>query len=76
METMSISEFKTHCLAVLERVRTTGRPLVVTKRGRPIARITPPPADESTAAFGSMRTTIEVNGDLLEPVDVGWDAVS
>jgi prevent-host-death family protein len=39
METMAISQFKARCLAVLERVRKTGKPVLVTRFGKPIARI-------------------------------------
>jgi prevent-host-death family protein len=43
MHTMSISKFKATCLAVLERVRKTGEPLLITKHGVPIAQVLPAP---------------------------------
>lgn len=69
LESIAISEFKATCLAVLERVRRTGTPILVTRRGEPVAEIVPP----SAAAFGSgwlgaMRGSATVTGDLLEPV--------
>lgn len=42
VETMSISEFKATCLAVLDRVRRTRQPVLVTKRGVPVAEVMPP----------------------------------
>ena len=42
MDSMAISKFKATCLATLERVRKTGRPLRVTRFGKPIAEICPP----------------------------------
>lgn len=41
-DSVSISEFKATCLARLERVRRTGRRLLVTRRGEPIALVVPP----------------------------------
>lgn len=69
LETMSISEFKATCLAVLERVRRSGRPLLITKRGEPIAEIVPPsPSTSGTTWLGVMRGTARITGDLIAPV--------
>lgn len=69
VETMSISKFKATCLAALERVRKTGRPLLVTKRGVPVAQVVPPPKPERSreSAFGSMEGFVEVE-DIVEPL--------
>ena len=65
---MSISEFKATCLAVLERVRRTGRPLLITRRGEPIAEVIPPSLATSGATWlGAMRGTARITGDLVEP---------
>jgi len=67
-ETISISHFKATCLAVLERVRRTGMPIIVTKRGEPIARIDPPPLPEKEASWlGSFRTQGTIHGDVVSP---------
>ncbi len=67
IDSMSISEFKATCLAVLERVRRTGRPLLVTRRGEPIAEIGPPSLATSGASWmGAMRGTARISGDLVE----------
>ncbi|MFC1534121.1 type II toxin-antitoxin system Phd/YefM family antitoxin [Thermodesulfobacteriota bacterium] len=42
-EVLSISKFKATCLAVLDKVKRTGQPVLVTKHGEPIAIIEPPP---------------------------------
>ena len=39
---MAISKFKATCLAVLQRVKRTGKPVVVTRFGKPIAEVVPP----------------------------------
>ena len=67
---MAISHFKATCLAVLERVRKTGQPILVTKRGEPVAQVMPPPlpAPAEKSRFGRMRGEIEILGDIVEPL--------
>lgn len=78
IESMAISRFKATCLAVLERVRQTGQPLLVTKRGKPVAQILPPPAPEAAgeSRYGCMQGKIEFLGDVLEPLPAEeWEAL-
>lgn len=77
MDTLSISRFKATCLERLERVRQTGRPLLITKRGVPIAQVLPPPPTEAPASgFGIMAGTLVEHGDLIEPLDEQeWEAL-
>ena len=68
METMAISKFKATCLATLERVRRTGQPVRVTRFGRPVADIVAPsPEPPQHEWLGSLRGTIEIQGDILAP---------
>jgi prevent-host-death family protein len=67
-ETISISEFKATCLARLERVRRTGRRLLVTRRGQPVAEIIPPSvAPRSAGWLGSASGTGRIAGDVIAP---------
>ena len=68
MERIKISEFKASCLAVLARVEQTGEPVLVTRFGRPVAQVTPPPQASLEARLGSMRGQGAIIGDLIEPV--------
>jgi antitoxin (DNA-binding transcriptional repressor) of toxin-antitoxin stability system len=75
---MAISKFKATCLATLERVRRTGRPLRITRFGKPIAEIVPPSPDPPRPQWlGSLRGTLEIRGDILAPSSdlVNWDAL-
>ena len=65
-------EFKAKCLAVLDDVQRTGRVVVVTKRGRPVAQVVPLPAADSESLQGS----VLFEEDLLSPIDVEWDVRS
>ncbi len=67
---ISASEFKARCLALLDEVARTGETLVVTKRGRPVARLTP--LDTPKSLIGSVSWTDE--SDLLAPTGEVWEA--
>jgi prevent-host-death family protein len=68
METIAISKFKATCLGVLERVRKTRKPILVTRFGKPVAQIAPPPEPERpTHWIGSMAGTLQILGDIVAP---------
>ena len=77
MEKIAISEFKARCLAILEKVRKTGRPILVTRRGEPVAEIVPPsPAHSQERWLGSARGTGRITGDIVAPLPAGdWEAL-
>jgi prevent-host-death family protein len=67
-ETVAISEFKARCLALLERVRRTGQPLIVTRHGRPIAEVVPPSTHRSSVSWlGSAAGSARITGDIIAP---------
>ena len=63
-------EFKAKCLALLDEVAATGRPIVVTKRGRPVARLVP--VDDQDVP--SLRGSIVHEGDVVSPIGEHWNA--
>jgi prevent-host-death family protein len=67
-EVVAISKFKATCLAVLDRVKRTGRPVLVTRRGEPIATIAPPPETKRSAPWlGSFKLSGKIVGDIVSP---------
>jgi antitoxin (DNA-binding transcriptional repressor) of toxin-antitoxin stability system len=78
MDEMAISKFKATCLAALDRVRRTGRPLRVTRFGKPVADIMPP-SPETTGVnwLGAMRGTLDLRDDLIAPAaePKEWEAL-
>ena len=68
MQEIAISEFKAKCLAVIERVRSTKKPIRITRFGKPVAEVVPPTAIEDRAAWiGSMKGTMKITGDIVSP---------
>ena len=66
MKTMPAGEFKARCLSVMEQVKKYRTPVVITKKGRPVAKLIPadgPPAD----VFGCMAGTSRITGDVEAP---------
>ena len=68
MQKIAISEFKAKCLALLEQVRATKKPLRITRFGKPVAEVIPPTALEDRATWiGSMKDTMRITGDIVSP---------
>ena len=69
MEEISVSEFKAKCLAILERVSKTRKPIRVTRFGKPLAEVVAPsPVKERSDWMGSMKGQMEILGDIVSPV--------
>jgi len=78
MEEIAISEFKAKCLAILEEVRKTGKPIRITRHGKPVAEVVPATTVIDRAALmGSMRDSIEILGDIISPAsdEDEWEAL-
>ena len=70
---VAATEFKTHCLALLEEVRQTRQSLLVTRHGKPVVEISPympRSADQANPLKGS----ILFEGDVISPVKEKWDS--
>jgi prevent-host-death family protein len=72
MKEIPAAKFKEQCLALMDRVGPEG--LVITKRGRPVARLLPV-QENSAALIGALRERVTINGDLLS-TGVKWNAES
>ncbi len=71
--TIAAGEFKSKCLKLLDQVAEKRETLVITKRGKPVAQVTPIPAQENIV--GSMKGSVLWMGDIISPIDVEWDAM-
>jgi prevent-host-death family protein len=70
-KTLTATEFKAKCLKILEELDSRG--LVVTKRGRPIARVTPISGVSNHKFHGAMKGKIVIKGDILS-TGIKWHA--
>jgi len=68
---IAASEFKAKCLGLLDRVATTGETIIVTKRGRPVAQLSP--VDEPPSLLGSVTFLVD-DEELIKPILDPMDA--
>ena len=66
-------EFKAKCLKLLDEVQKQRRQIVITKRGKPVARLMPL-AEDLPDIFGRMKGTVEILGDIVSPTGEIWNA--
>jgi prevent-host-death family protein len=74
MKKIAAGEFKARCLTLMEDVRSTRQPLVITKRGKPVAKLVP--ADDDKDDFiGRLEGVIRIVGDIESPIEPGtWES--
>ena len=70
--TIGAGDFKAKCLRLLDAVAEQREALVITKRGKPVAKLVPMPADAEL--FGALAGSVRSEDDLVAPIDVEWDA--
>ncbi len=65
-------ELKTKCLQLLDDVAKNRTPLVITKHGKPVAKLVPMPPEKPL--FGAMAGSAHYESDIVSPIEVAWDA--
>jgi prevent-host-death family protein len=74
MDHIPAAQFKANCLRLMDEVARRRTPIVITKRGKPIAKLVPVD-DRPIDIFGRMAGTIRIVGDIISPIDdVEWTA--
>jgi prevent-host-death family protein len=76
MKKMPAGEFKSRCLTVMEDVRKTREPVVITKRGKPVAKLVP--AEKADTSFlGRLEGLVRITGDIESPIEPpeAWEAL-
>ena len=68
MQTIQASEFKAKCLALMDKVASTGEVWVVTKNGRPIAELRPYSGGRAGSPFG-LHQALQIIGDITSPLE-------
>jgi prevent-host-death family protein len=64
---VAAAEFKAKCLQVMDQVAKSKRPMIVTKRGKPMVRIVPVDEPMEDDVFGCLAEKFEIIGDIEEP---------
>lgn len=74
-QTIKASEFKARCLKLMDEVANSGEEIVITKNGKPVAKLAPY-RKRSESWFGRDRGKIRILGDVISPVEMEWEAES
>jgi prevent-host-death family protein len=74
MKSVTATQFKNRCLAILEDVERTRRAVLVTRHGKPVARIGPVTPEAGAPPGNPLKNSIEHEGDLVSPIDDAWNA--
>ena len=72
--TIAAGEFKTHCLRLMDEVKKQHRSFVITKRGKPIAKLVPVDEAEPPQVFGFLKGRARIDGDIVAPTGETWNA--
>ena len=73
---MTATEFKAKCLQLMDKVAETGESIQVTKRGKVVAELIPPrESKREYAKAGFAKGEMKIIGDIMEPIDVEWEAL-
>jgi prevent-host-death family protein len=69
-KTIPAGAFKARCLAIMDEVAAKRQAVVITKRGKPVAKLVPMEKEKDDNIFGFMKGkgTIEIKGDIVAPV--------
>jgi prevent-host-death family protein len=69
MKEMAAGKFKAECLAIMDEVQAKREPVLITKRGKPVAKLVPVEVDsKSDPIFGFMKDEIVIHGDIVSPI--------
>ncbi len=71
MKTVAISEFKAKCLDLITKMDKTKKPMVITKNGKPVAKLVPFKSDNNLEA---LRGSVQYYGDIISPIEEDWNA--
>lgn len=76
VRSMAAGEFKTHCLRVMDQVQREREAVIITKKGRPVAKLVPIEGDASRSVFGCLAEDFEIVGDIVSPIFAtkDWEA--
>jgi len=77
-EAVPVSKFKATCLALLDKVKRTGKPILVTRKGEPLALVSPPPEPARPASWlGTFQASGRIVGDIVSPAadETEWEVL-
>ena len=72
--TIPAGKFKAQCLKLMDTVHDQNVTMIITKHGKPVAKLTPINAPTLQDSFGCARGTVIIKGDIVAPITEAWEA--
>ena len=69
---IAVSEFKARCLRLIDQMAQGRDPIVLTKRGKPVAKLVPIDDEIRSDLFGYMAGSATISGDIVSPIEGSW----
>ena len=67
--TIAISQFKSQCLEIIDKLQNNQETIIITKRDKPIAKVEAIMTKPNLSLFGILKNKAEIKGDILEPIN-------
>jgi prevent-host-death family protein len=71
---IAAGQFKAHCLKLMDEVQKKRQTIVITKHGKPVAKLVPADTEPPVGLFGSLKGRAQIVGDIVAPLDTAWEA--
>jgi prevent-host-death family protein len=68
MKTIAAGKFKATCLAVMDEVQAKREPVIVTKNGKPVAKLVPVEVEDDPLAVFRFPGKVKILGDIMSPI--------
>ena len=70
---IAAGKFKAQCLQLMDQVKQNHEEIVITKHGRPVAKLVPVEEQHSSSFIGYMKGSVVVSGDIIAPAYKDWE---
>jgi prevent-host-death family protein len=74
MKKMAAGLFKAHCLAIMDQVQSKRETVLITKHGKPVAKLVPASKD-TDEIYGFLQGKGEISGDVVSPAIEEWGSL-
>lgn len=71
---ITATNFKTKCLRIMDQVNEYHEEVIITKHGKPIAKLLPISTEPGKTLYGFMKNSVKIKGDITIPLEDKWNA--
>ena len=71
---ITAGKFKAQCLKLMDNVQKHRREIIITKYGKPVAKLVGVPSHTKEPLFGFLKDSVVVKGDIIAPIGEVWGA--